>query len=171
MTAIQRLFERIENLRDEMIDVQLRLCSLPAVAPSSGGEGEARKAEYLQNLLAEIGFQDIALIKAPDNDAPAGYRPNLLAKIKGRSSVRTVWVMTHMDVVPAGDPALWEGDPFKGWVKDGRIYGRGTEDNQQDMVASLFAVKAVLEEGLRPPYDLGVALVADEETGSEKGIG
>jgi len=44
------------------------------------------------------------------------------------------------------------------------------EDNQQDMVASIFAVRAMIAEDLKPSYDLGLALVADEETGSKKGI-
>ncbi|MBN2200141.1 MAG: M20 family metallo-hydrolase [Candidatus Aminicenantes bacterium] len=171
MDAFEKISKRIDSYRDEMIEAQVRLCSHPAVAPSSGGEGEARKAEYLLGLLKTIGFQDISLVKAPDPDAPSGFRPNILAWFKGRSAARTVWVMTHMDVVPPGDLALWRGDPFKAWIEEGRIYGRGTEDNQQDMVASLFAVKALSEEGLIPPNDIAVALVADEETGSEKGIG
>ena len=111
------------------------------------------------------------MVKAPDSEASSGFRPNILARHKGRDSSRTVWVMTHMDVVPPGDLALWRGDPFKAWVEEGRVYGRGTEDNQQDMVASLFAVKALLEEGAKPPRNLGIVLVADEETGSDKGIG
>jgi len=171
MNSFDKIAKRIDSFRDEMIDAQVKLCSYPAIAPSSGGEGEARKAEHLLALLKKIGFQDISLVKAPDPDAPSGFRPNLLAWFKGRSSSRTVWVMTHMDVVPPGDLALWRGDPFKAWVEEGRIYGRGTEDNQQDMVASLYAVKALREEGLKPPSDVAVALVADEETGSDKGIG
>src|SRR5512136_2069952 len=78
--------------------------------------------------------------------------------------------MTHMDVVPPGELALWHGDPFKAWVEKGRVFGRGVEDNQQDMVASLFAVKALKAEGIVPDCDIGIALVADEETGSRKGI-
>jgi Acetylornithine deacetylase/Succinyl-diaminopimelate desuccinylase and related deacylases len=78
--------------------------------------------------------------------------------------------MTHMDVVPPGELSLWRADPFKAWVEKGRIYGRGVEDNQQDMVASIFAVKAFMAENLKPVYDVGIALVADEETGSKKGI-
>ncbi len=78
--------------------------------------------------------------------------------------------MTHMDVVPAGEVSLWKGNPFRAWVEGGRIYGRGVEDNQQDMVASLYAVKAFVTEGIRPRYDIGLVLVADEETGNEKGI-
>jgi len=171
MTPFDKIAKRIDSSRDEMIDLQVKLCALPAIAPASGGEGEMKKAEFLLDFLKRSGFQDITLLQAPDLEAPAGYRPNILAWYKGRSSARTVWVMTHLDVVPAGELSQWRGDPFKAWVEGGKIYGRGTEDNQQDMVASLFAVKAFREEGLQPPYDLAVALVADEETGSDKGIG
>jgi succinyl-diaminopimelate desuccinylase len=168
--SFDTLSRRIAQFRDEMIDLQIRLCAIPAIAPASGGEGEAKKADFLRGYLKRNGFRDVSLIKAPDLDAPAGYRPNILATYKGRSSARTVWVMTHMDVVPPGEFSLWNGNPFQAWVKKGRIYGRGVEDNQQDMVASLFAVKAFQAEGRLPACDIGIVLVADEETGSVKGI-
>jgi succinyl-diaminopimelate desuccinylase len=161
-----KLARRIEQYRDEMVDLQMRLCAIPAIAPSSGGEGEAKKADFLVEWLKANGFVDIALVKAPDLDAPAGYRPNILAYYRGKSQARTIWVMTHMDVVPPGEMSLWRGDPYKAWVEKGRVHGRGVEDNQQDMVASLFAVKALQAEGIVPTSDIGIALVADEETGS-----
>jgi succinyl-diaminopimelate desuccinylase len=168
--AFDKLERRIEQYRDAMVDLQMRLCAIPAIAPSSGGEGEAKKAEFLVDWLKANGFVDIALVKAPDLDAPAGYRPNILAYYRGKSQARTIWIMTHMDVVPPGEMSLWRGDPYKAWVEKGRVHGRGVEDNQQDMVASLFAVKALQAEGIAPVSDIGIALVADEETGSAKGI-
>jgi len=162
---------RLDQYRNEMIDLQIKLASIPAIAPSSGGEGEAKKAEFLLAFLKDADFQDIELIKTPDIDAPAGYRPNILAYYRGRSSAKTIWIMTHMDVVPPGEMSLWRGDPYKPWVESGKIYGRGVEDNQQDLVASIFAVKALQSLGLKPAYDVGLAIVADEETGSGKGIG
>lgn len=169
--TFEKLARRIERYRDAMVDLQVRLCAIPAVAPSSGGEGEAKKAAFLVDFLKSSGFADIDLIKAPDPDAPAGYRPNVLVFCRGKSPARTVWIMTHTDVVPPGELALWRGNPFEAWVDKGRVYGRGTEDNQQDMIASLFAVKALRDEGIVPPFDIGLAFVADEETGSRKGIG
>lgn len=170
MTELDKIIKRIDSFRDEMVDFQIKLCAIPAIAPTSGGEGEAEKAEVLLDFLKKNGFSDIDVIKAPDLDAPSGYRPNILAFYKGKDSAKTLWVMTHTDVVPPGELAQWRGDPFKAWVEEGKIYGRGVEDNQQDMVASLYAVKAFHEEGIKPNYDIGIALVADEETGSEKGI-
>ncbi len=170
MTEQGKIAEKIDRFRDEMVDFQIKLCACPAVAPASGGKGEVQKAEILLDFLKKNGFSNIELLKAPDLDAPENYRPNILALYKGKNSSKTIWIMTHMDIVPPGELAQWKGDPFKAWVEGGKIYGRGVEDNQQDMVASLFAIKAFHEEGLKPNYDIGIALVADEETGSEKGI-
>jgi succinyl-diaminopimelate desuccinylase len=170
MERIERITDRIDSYRDEMIDMQIQLCSFPAISPASGGEGEIKKAEFLLEFINTNGFGDVSVIKAPDLEAPVGYRPNILALYKGKSSAKTIWIMTHMDVVPPGELELWNGNPFKAWVEGGKIYGRGVEDNQQDMVASLYALRAFSAEGIIPEYDVGIALVADEETGSEKGI-
>ncbi len=168
--AYEKVAARLDSYRDAMVDLQVKLCAIPAICPSSGGEGEARKADFLEEYLRKMGFGEIEVLKAPDIDAPTGYRPNLLVYYRGRSSERTMWVMTHLDVVPPGDMSQWKGNPFKAWVEQGRIYGRGVEDNQQDLVASIFAVKALMDEKIVPAYDIGLAIVADEETGSVKGI-
>ena len=170
MNLTDKIIDRIDSFRDEMIDMQIQLCSFPAISPSSGGEGEIKKAECLLEFINTSGFSDVSVIKAPDLDAPVGYRPNILAIYKGKNDSKTIWIMTHMDVVPPGELQLWNGNPFKAWVEEGKIFGRGVEDNQQDMVASLYALKALFAEGIVPEYDIGIALVADEETGSEKGI-
>jgi succinyl-diaminopimelate desuccinylase len=78
--------------------------------------------------------------------------------------------MAHLDVVPEGDRSKWDTDPFTAVVKDGRIYGRGTEDNNQGLVSGVTALRAFLEEGIQPEYDLGLVMVADEETGSTFGL-
>jgi succinyl-diaminopimelate desuccinylase len=169
--SFDKISQRIDSFRDDMVNLQINLAAVPAIAPASGGEGEEKKAAVLVKFLQENGFQGIEVIKAPDLDAPSGSRPNILAYYRGKSSAKTVWIMTHTDVVPPGELSLWSGHPFKPWVEAGKIYGRGVEDNQQDMVASIYAVKAFQAEGIKPNFDIGLALVADEETGSEKGIG
>jgi len=168
--SYERIARRLDSVRGAMTDLQIKLASIPAVAPSSGGEGEAKKAEAVLAFLRAGGFQDIEVIKAPDPDAPSGYRPNILAYIRGRSPAKTIWIMSHMDVVPPGERTLWRNDPYKPWVEGGKIFGRGVEDNQQALVGSIFAAMAFGAEGLKPSYDVGLAIVADEETGSDKGI-
>jgi succinyl-diaminopimelate desuccinylase len=170
MQDFERISNRIDTFRDEMIDMQIQLCAIPAISPTSGGEGEAAKADALLKFLNDTGFEDITIAKAPDLDADAGYRPNVLAYYKGKKSSKTIWILCHLDVVPPGELSKWRGNPFKAWVEEGKIFGRGVEDNQQDMVASLFAIKAFKEEELIPNYDVGIALVADEETGNDMGL-
>ncbi len=60
----------------------------------------------------------------------------------------TLGILTHVDVVPAGDPSQWSSDPYKAEIRDGKIYGRGTLDDKGLVVSSLYAMRAVRELGL-----------------------
>ncbi len=166
----KRIREQIGRLEPQMVEMQRRLVALPAISPVSGGEGEKAKVEFLSSLLRSWSLE-VTEYRAPDKRAPAGYRPSLTARLKGRKSEPVLWLMTHVDVVPSGPRNLWQSDPFEARVENGRIYGRGTEDNQQEMVASCFAVKALLDLKLAPATDVALMLVADEENGSDYGVG
>jgi succinyl-diaminopimelate desuccinylase len=167
---LDRLLGHIDNLESRMIEFQKKITAIPALSPVNGGEGEWDRAMYIKEFLLENNITDIQQIDAPDTGAKNGKRPNLVARIKGKSSKKTVWLMAHMDVVPEGELKLWETNPWNATVKDGRIYGRGTEDNQQGMTSSIFTAIAFIEEDIKPQYDLGLVLVADEETGSGLGL-
>ncbi len=148
--SFKKISERIDSYREDCIRLQFGLSAIPALSPENGGDGELPKARFLAERLRELGFTDIFEINAPDSRVSSGQRPNLIARIPGKCTDRMVWIMTHLDIVPPGEASLWHSDPYKGFVKDGLVYGRGTEDNQQDMVASIFAAKAFLDEGLTP---------------------
>ncbi len=170
MQDLERVWSRIEVNRAAMIDLQAALTAVPALAPESGGEGEWRKAEVLRERLVQLGVRQLDLLPAPDERVPGGQRPNLVATIPGRPGAGTFWVMTHLDVVPPGEPALWSSDPYKLVVQGDRIIGRGVEDNQQELVASVFAAVSFLQLGLAPARTVKLLFVADEETGSKYGI-
>ncbi|OPY09498.1 MAG: Succinyl-diaminopimelate desuccinylase [Syntrophaceae bacterium PtaB.Bin095] len=161
---------RIDSYREAMIQMQIGLTAIPALAPENGGDGEYEKARYLLANLRELGFTDIWEINAPDSRVSSKVRPNIIASVPGRKDNRTVWILTHLDIVPPGEMKFWDSDPYRGYVKNDRIYGRGTEDNQQDLVASLFAAKAFLDEGIVPESNIGLAFVSDEETASRWGL-
>ncbi|MFH1116475.1 MAG: M20 family metallo-hydrolase, partial [Pseudomonadota bacterium] len=105
----------------------------------------------------------------PDERVPEGVRPNLLAVFNGRDASRTLWILSHIDVVPPGEVKLWEHDPFRPHVENGFLYGRGVEDNGQAVAASIFAVRAV-KETCGFALNVGLALVSDEECGSLYGL-
>ena len=95
-------------------------------------------------------------------------RSSILARKIGKKP-GTVWVVAHIDVVPAGDPDLWDTPPYDPVFKDGRIYGRGTEDNGQSVISSMFASRFFDSSELEG-MSIGIAYVADEETASTYGI-
>ena len=164
------LFKKIDTYKQTVIDLQTHMIACPAVSPYEGGEGEHAKAEYLLSVLKAMKFDEVQLIKVKDPKGKGGYRPNLVAKYYGQNKKKTLWVMAHMDVVPPGDLSLWKTDPFKAVVKGDKIYGRGSEDNQQGLVSGLLTVKAMMDLGIRPPCNYALLLNADEEIGSQYGI-
>jgi succinyl-diaminopimelate desuccinylase len=167
---LQRIFEAIENSRDEIISFQRDLTSKVALGPDNGGTGEHAKAAYLRERLEELKPMHLEEIKAPDDRAEGGYRPNIVAQWQGRKEAPTVWVLSHMDIVPPGDLSLWQSDPYEVRVDGDKIIGRGVEDNQHGIVSSYLPLKAMKDLGWSPVRPVGLVLVADEETGSRYGL-
>jgi succinyl-diaminopimelate desuccinylase len=171
LMASQGLFSEIEKQRDRMTQTLMDLIRIPAVAPENGGDGETKKAEKLTQTLKTIGFDKIERYDAEDERVPSKRRPNIVAYCNGKVLTEKLWIVTHLDVVPPGEESLWTlAKPFEPTIKDGRIYGRGSEDNMQSMMASIFAVKALRDLDIRPKRTVALTFVADEEQGSEYGI-
>jgi len=160
----------LDSSIDEIIDLQRILTAIPAISPESGGEWEKKKADSLRRILDRMGLGPVADFPAPDERVPSAVRPNLVIKRKGRKSDRTIWIMSHLDVVPPGDLKNWNSDPYELRREGDLIYGRGVEDNHQGLVASVFALKAIVNLELQTEHDIGCIFVADEETGSKFGI-
>jgi succinyl-diaminopimelate desuccinylase len=165
------IFHQIETLKPEMTETLTKLIQVPAVAPENGGNGETQKAEQLMRVLETVGFDSIERFDVDDKRVSSGKRPNIVAVCRGESDAERLWIVTHLDVVPAGEETLWTvTKPFKPLVKDGQVFGRGSEDNGQSLVASVFAVKALKRLGVKPSRSVALAFVSDEEQGSTYGI-
>ena len=170
MTARERIFSYLESSRDGIVELESLLTSIPALAPESDGVGELAKAEALQAWLSAQGVRDMVRLDSSDARVPSGIRPNIVATIPGASDEGRLWIMTHLDVVPEGDRSMWNSDPYRVEVKDGRVYGRGVEDNQQGLTASVFCALAFAKNGIVPERTIKLLFVADEECGSKYGI-
>jgi succinyl-diaminopimelate desuccinylase len=161
------ILKLIDNYREDMVETLKKFISINSVNPAGGGPGEKEVADWLEDLLKKMGFSDVKRFDPVDDK---GFvRSNLMVKIPGKTN-KTIWIVTHIDTVPEGDRSLWKHDPFDPVVEDDKIYGRGSEDNGGSMVASIYTAKAFLDTGIQPGYTMGLALVADEEAGSEWGI-
>ncbi|AAT43685.1 M20 family metallo-hydrolase [Picrophilus oshimae] len=141
-----------------IIETAKRLIPLKSVGPLSDGPGESRKAEEICKIIKELGYN----YERYDIDG----RPNIIVRIG--SMEKTLWIISHMDTVPEGDINLWHYDPYQATVSGDLIYGRGTEDNGQGIFTSLLLLKNLKPDRLK--FNLGLAFVSDEETGSNFGI-
>jgi acetylornithine deacetylase/succinyl-diaminopimelate desuccinylase-like protein len=128
----------------------------------NSGPGERKAAEYVAGLLAEAGLDVEFLESAPG-------RATLVARLEGRDRGRPgLLVHGHLDVVPAAADD-WQVDPFAGEERDGCLWGRGAVD-MKDMDAMMIAsIRDLARQGVRPPRDVVVAFLADEEAGGDYG--
>jgi succinyl-diaminopimelate desuccinylase len=166
----RELVSSLAGYKREMVALETLLTSIPALGPENGGQGETEKCVALEKWLKNNGFSDLQHFDSPDSRVKSGFRPNLVATIPGKSDDFSVWVMAHLDVVPPGDLSKWETDPWKVVEKNGRLYGRGVEDNQQGLVSAVFAAKSFIDKGIKPAHTVKLLFMADEEVGSKHGI-
>ncbi len=170
MSDHDRIMKHIGKLKPEAVELMKKLVSIRALGPLNGGDGEGEKAAFVKSYLQSNGFTEIEDYPAPDPAVSDGLRPNMVVRVPGKNTGKTVWIMAHLDVVPEGDTSKWDTDPFEAVLKDGRIYGRGTEDNHQGLVSGIMAARAFLELNIQPAFNMALLIVADEETGSKFGL-
>jgi acetylornithine deacetylase/succinyl-diaminopimelate desuccinylase-like protein len=124
---------------------------------------EAPAVEYLKKILDAEGIPSKVLYLEPK-------RPNLVARIKGNGSKRPVLIMGHTDTVNV-EPSKWTNfGPFSAARDGGYIYGRGTIDDKDNLVASLMTVLLLKRGGV--PLDRDVIFLAEsgEEGATRVGI-
>ena len=147
------------SAQDEVVELCSELIRIDTSNPTSD---ERAAAEWVVGKLDEVGIESRLYESDPG-------RASVVTRVAGADRSRPALLLHgHLDVVPA-DPAEWSVHPFSGEEKDGCIWGRGAVD-MKDMDAMLLALlRQWARTGERPPRDVVVAFVADEEAGGVKG--
>ena len=147
------------QLESRTVDLLRKLIAINTVNPP--GNEEAAQVE-LKAVLESAGFECELLAKTQG-------RPNLVARLAGRSDGPTLAYLSHVDTVLA-DPRGWSVDPWSGELRDGWVWGRGAVDMKGQVAAEVAAATALAEEGWRPESgELLVIVTADEEAGAIHG--
>ena len=144
---------------DEVVD----LCrDLIRIDTSNPIKPERPAAEYVAEKLTDVGLTPELFESEPG-------RASVVARIEGSDSSRgALLIHGHLDVV-AADKSHWQVDPFAGEIKDGCLWGRGAVDMKDMDAMSLAVIRQWMREGRKPPRDVVVAYLADEEAGGRKG--
>jgi acetylornithine deacetylase/succinyl-diaminopimelate desuccinylase-like protein len=152
------------DVNDEVVQIcsdLIRIESTNTGDPTTSSERAA--AEYVAELLEEVGLQTTLLESAPG-------RTSVITRFAAGqpSTDNALLVHAHLDVVPA-DPAEWSVHPLSGEVRDGYVWGRGAVDMKDADAMLLATVRAMRREGRTPSRDLVLAFLADEEAGGAFG--
>ncbi len=167
------LFDYLESREDFAIEALDELVRIETHVPP--GENYGKVMELAARKLRELDFE-VEIIRMPrelfEKKNPRlshlkAERVNLSAKLNV-GAPKTLLINTHLDVVPAS--ANWSMPPFEVTVRDGRIFGRGVADSKGGVSALLTVLSAMKELGIKPGYNLNIALTTDEEMGPYSGL-
>lgn len=121
--------------------------------------------DVLEEKLLAAGFSAENIVRVPldiEGEPTSGLIVRFSAA--GVSKQAPVAFLAHMDVVDAL-PENWELDPFVPQIKDGYLYGRGTQDNKFGVALLVSTFANLKASGFEPERDLVLAFSGDEETG------
>jgi acetylornithine deacetylase/succinyl-diaminopimelate desuccinylase-like protein len=136
--------------------------ALVRIDTSNPPGNETRAVEYLKQVLDKEGIP----YQVFGGDA---NRANLVVRIKGNGKKKPILVMGHTDVVTI-DPKKWiDHGPFSADVADGYVYGRGTVDDKDNLVASLMLVLMLKRSNAALDRDVIFLAESGEEGSPEVG--
>ncbi|MFI6707606.1 ArgE/DapE family deacylase [Nonomuraea sp. NPDC050478] len=165
-----RVLDAIDD--SEAVNLLAETVGVPSV---TGTDAESELQHHFAGLLTEAGM-DVDVWKLdlddlrerdgfPGTEAPRSEGYGVVGVVGG-DGVPALALQGHVDVVPVGDLARWEGnDPFAARISGDVLHGRGACDMKAGLVANLAVVRAVQRAGIRLTRPLAVHCVVSEEDG------
>lgn len=162
---LDRALREADRSRKEVVDLTSAIVALDTTntgAPDSGNESLV--AGFLADYLRREGISVTLVGRTPE-------RHNLIASLSGTRRGCALLLLSHSDVVPAGDPSTWKTPPFTPTIRNGRLYGRGAADMKGTAAAEVVALLVAHRLGIQLRKDVRLICFADEETGGSFGSG
>ncbi len=133
----KEIYEKAKTYETETIRCLMDMVRIPAFSTK-----EKDVVEYILAEMLAVGF-DEAFID------PLG---NVLGRIGNGS--RVIAFDAHIDTVYPGDRSLWDFDPFDAHLKDGKVWGRGSVDQEGGMASMLTAARIIKDLGLNEKFSI-----------------
>jgi len=141
--------KKILDYKDDILKDLANIVAIDSVSVE-GKKKPQQALEYMLNRADEMG------LTTKNVDSIAGH-------IQYGNGKKLCGVLTHLDVVPAGEG--WNVPPFALTRKNGRIYGRGVADDKGAAVAAMYCLKALKDNNITANSKIRLILGTNEETG------
>jgi acetylornithine deacetylase len=143
--------------RNYLIHILTDLVRIESINPglSPDGSGEARAAAYTAEAMRALGLRVEYQQLAPQ-------RANAVGVLPSSGDGPSLMLNAHLDTVGVAGMQR----PLSAEIRDGKLYGRGSQDMKGSLAAMLAAVKALIDREVHLKGDLVLAAVADEENES-----
>lgn len=142
----------------DCIDFLQRLIKIPSVNEENN---EKAIVQEIENEAKKLNLPYKIIANNPDH-------PNIFIG-QNYDSNKELLLVAHTDTVGIGDKTKWENDPFSGFIKDNKIFGRGAIDCKGGVAINLYVSKILSDLGKLNLVK--VAAVADEEIAGDSDFG
>ena len=148
--AVEALFEDYKRDLAKLVSVDSK--NGPAEEGKPLGAGPFKALETMLEIAKNLGFRTV--------QDPEGY----YGYAEVGAGEKLLGVLGHLDVVPADDAESWTTPPFELTERDGVLYGRGVQDDKGPTLASMYAMRLLLDTGAQPSMRVRFIYGTDEET-------
>ncbi|MEG2503025.1 MAG: M20/M25/M40 family metallo-hydrolase [Anaerovoracaceae bacterium] len=144
----------IDNLKDTIISETVRLIGFDSVTGNAKQISES--LNYVLKKASDLGMKTGITTTGDVGFAEIGG--------EGGSYAKTLGILVHVDVVGIGDKAKWNYPPFGGQLDKGILWGRGAVDDKGPVIMCLYAMKAVMDSGIKLKNRIRLIIGTSEET-------
>jgi acetylornithine deacetylase/succinyl-diaminopimelate desuccinylase-like protein len=149
----------VEENQQRFLDELFGLLRIPSISSIADHKPDMIKAaEYWKETLLKAGA-DKAVVMPTDGN-PVVYGEKMIDP-----SAPTVLVYGHYDVMPVDPIELWKSQPFEPEIRDGKIYGRGADDDKGQAFMHAKAFEMMVRTG-NLPCNVKFMIEGEEEIGS-----
>ncbi len=151
--------EYISANQDRFLEELFGLIRIPSISSIASHKPDMyRAAEYLKRMLLEAGADSATVFETAGN--PVTYAEKIMD-----ASWPTILIYAHMDVMPVDPIDLWKTDPFDPVIVDGKICGRGADDDKGQSFMHVKAFEYMVRSG-QLKCNVKFLIEGEEEVGS-----
>lgn len=149
----------VDQHKERFLNELFELIRIPSISSIADHKPDMyRAAEYWKNTLLSAGADRAEVMESEGN--PVTYGEKIID-----TTLPTVLVYAHMDVMPVDPIDLWESSPFEPEIRDGKIYARGADDDKGQGFIHAKAFEYMVKTN-NLPCNIKFIIEGEEEIGS-----